>query len=189
MLRRVAPLRPRAVVPSADSEDRRARGGSGRTLLVVGDLPANLLAELSERGATLLTADDLSQAFTALAEHAFDAVAVDPLTQGCGIDLVTAVKEDDEAHQHTLATLYGVRGNAKFLRGVRPPTAEVLAALRVRHARTPFVVLPSDGGWKYGVVIVPPHASVIRDGRVMPLISTLMTIHPESLAQPRTGLC
>lgn len=176
------------VLTDAELGGRRVRGGNQRHLLLVGDVPRPIIAEVSERGAAVRLAADLSAAFVALAEEDFDAVAVDPLTDGCGVDLVTALKEDDAAHEHTLATLYGARGGAPFLRGVRVPSAEGLAVLRLRYARTPFVVLPSDGGWRYGLVIVPPHASVIRDARKIPIVTTLLTVHPESLGQPRGGL-
>lgn len=52
--------------------------------------------------------------------------------------LLNVIKERATEHERTLATLYGARGRATFLLGVRPPDQESLALLRQRHRLTPL---------------------------------------------------
>lgn len=165
-----------AVTLSVEPNDRGVRAGSQREVLLVGELGVGLCAELADRGAVLTAVEKLYDAFALLAERAFDVVVVNPLTEGCGLDFVNAIKEREVEHQLTIATLYGARGRASFLRDTRPPSLEQLEAARSRHQTTPFVVLPADGTWNYTVIVVPPHASFVEDARKRPLVATIMTV-------------
>ena len=114
--------------------------------------------ELTERGAVITHALDTHQAFEALAARDFAVVVVNPYVGGNGLDLVTALKEREPDHLHTVATLYGQRALTPFLRGARPPNQETLSAARARHRLTPFVILPRDESGSYAVVVVFPDA-------------------------------
>jgi len=161
--------------------DRRFRAGRPRQVLLVGELPASERLELTERGAVITDALDTHAAFELLASTDFDVVVVDPFATGNGLDFVTAVKEGDDAHLHTVATLYGSRGSTPFLRGARLPNEEALAAGRVRHRTTPFVVLPADGGDQYAIVVVPPEATFLKSRRLLPLATAVLTVDAATL--------
>ena len=176
-----------AVALDTELNDRRVRGGTPREVLLVGELGIALRDQLSARGAVLTKVVTLHDGFEALAEHAFDVVVFNSYTENCGMDFVNAVKEGAVEHQLTLATLYGARGSAAFLRGTRPPSQEMLERARARHRTTPFVVLPADGDWSYAIIVVPPHASFMEDARKLPLVATIMTVDGAKLigsAQP-----
>lgn len=168
-----------AVTADAQIGERRVRGGRRRRVLLVGELPASLRTELSERGAILAERKDLHQAFLALAECTFDVVVVDTVSDSMANDLVTAIKEGEFEHQRTVATLYGARGDAPFLRGIRPPTPDQLLAARARHAATPFVV--TSGVDAYLVVVALPLATFPRDGRAHPLASAILGVESAEL--------
>ena len=169
-----------AVALDAELTDRRVRGGARREVLLVGELGAALRAELVERGAVLTVVEKIHDAFLLLASRDFDVVVVNPMTEGCGLDFVNAIKEGPVAHELTVATLYGARGNVSFLRGTRPPPQEALDAGRARHRTTPLVVLPTDKSWTYRVVVLP-HASFIEDAREVPLVATILTVDAAKL--------
>lgn len=143
---------------------------------MVGELGVAIRDELSERGVVLTEVEKIHDAFLLLAGRAFDVVVVNPLTESCGLDFVNAIKEGPGEHEMTVATLYGARGQSSFLRGTQPPPPEALEAARARNKTTPFVVLPAIDDWKYAIVVVPPNASFIVDGRKVPLIATILTI-------------
>lgn len=170
-----------ALALDAQATDRRFRGRHERRVLLVGELPVSERVELTERGAVLTTAADTHQAFVLLASVDFDVVAVEPRAPGNGLDLVTAVKENQAAHLHTLATLYGVRGGAPFLRGARAPDEAVLASARERHRVTPFVVLPLEGEDEYAIIVVPPDASFIENRRRLPVTTSIMRVDASKL--------
>ena len=69
-----------------------------------------------------------------------------------------------------MATLYGARGGAPFLRGVRPPTLE---RLRRDYALTPFVVIPQGGSF-YAVIVQPPGATAWVNLEKVPIATTVM---------------
>lgn len=173
----MAPKRfpPNAVDVDVQVGDRRLHRGARREVLVVGELAVSMRDALNDRGAALTCVDSLSDAFVALAEHGFDVVVVNPFLP-YALDLVTAIKETADDHEHTLATLYGARGTSAFLRGVKPPSREQLDAARTMHAQTPFVVLPAGEDWHYAVILKPPGASTMVDARVRPIVTTVMTV-------------
>lgn len=156
--------------------DPRLRARSPRKVLVVGEIPPALRAELRARGATLIDSPELHGVFDLLAQEAFDVMVVDPLVAGGGLDFVNALKEDPVEHERTKATLYGARGNAAFLRGVAPPALETLVLARSRHALTPVVVLPLRDQPTYAIVVQPPKASVLRDMNQLPIATAVMTV-------------
>jgi hypothetical protein len=81
---------------------------------------------------------------------------------------VAALKESNDAHLHTVATVYGSPGQAAFLRRVRPPTLEQLVELRARYQWTPFIVLPLAGEDDYAVVVRPPKGTELRNANESP---------------------
>jgi hypothetical protein len=165
-----------AVALDTELNDRRVRGGSRREVLLVGELGVGLRAELVARGAVLTEVDKLYGAFNLLAERPFDVVVVDPYTEDCGMDFVNAIKEGEVEHQLTIATLYGARGPATFLRDTRPPSQEVLEAARARHQTTPFIVLPKGNESMYRIIVAQPHATVMKNPVTVPLVATIMTV-------------
>ncbi len=99
-------------------------------------------------------------------------------------DFVGAIKEGDFEHQRTVATLYGARGDAPFLRGIRPPSQAELEEARARHASTPFIVTRAED--THLVVVALPSGTrfVLRN-----LASLILTVDaatilatPEALA-------
>jgi len=170
-----------AVALDLQQTDGRLRAARRRLVLVVGELGKAIRAELAERGAVLTLTESIHDAFVLLATRDFDVVVVNPLVEGCGLDFVNAVKERAVEHELTLATLYGARGKASFLRGIRPPTPETLDAARARQRLTPFVVLPVDGGWNYAVIVMLPNASFVEDAHKVPLVTTILSVNPAPL--------
>jgi hypothetical protein len=150
-------------------------------VLLVGELPRSERVALAERGAVITGAADTPAAFELLASTDFDVVVVNPLATGNGQDLVTAMKEGDDAHEHTVATLYGSRGAAPFLLGARIPNQETLDAARRRHRKTPFVVLTRDRGDWYELVGVSLDVSVMQSRRVLPLATAILTVSVTTL--------
>lgn len=146
-------------------------------MLVIGEIPKSLRKELSARGAALTETATLSEAFVVLAEHRFEVVLLNADTDGCGLDLVTALKEGPEEHERTVATLYGARGGATFLRGVRPPEQATLSRLRREYAHTPFIVMPQGGSF-YAVIVQPPAVSAWLNLEQVPIATTVMTAQP-----------
>lgn len=167
--------------PEAQLIEGRGRRGSRREVLVIGEIPRSLRAELSARGALLTDATTLSAAFVTLAEQRFEVVVLNADTDGCGLDLVTALKESAVEHERTLATLYGARGDANFLRGVRPPDQETLERLRWDYADTPFLVMPQGGSY-YAVIVRPPSVSSWVSLEQIPIATTVMTVRAWSRA-------
>jgi hypothetical protein len=145
-------------------------------VLVVGEAPRGLCDELRDRGATLFDCPHLHTVFDLLAAEAFDVILVNPLVEGGGLDFVTALKEDPVEHERTKATLYGARGVAPFLRGVRPPQLDTLVLARSRHALTPVIVLPLQDRPVYGIVVRPPRASVMKRMNELPIATAVMTV-------------
>ncbi len=88
-----------------------AFAAAGRRVLLVGEIGRQIRDELAERGVLLTLVATLSDGFAAL-ENDFDVVVVNPLTDACGVDFVSALKEGPDDHEHTLATLLGARGAA-----------------------------------------------------------------------------
>ncbi len=160
----------------AELKEKDSRLGRKREVLIIGELASPIRSELIRRGAVLTVVDRLFQAFEALAAKRYDVVVIDPDLDGRGRDLVAAVKEGDVEHQLTLATLYGVRGAADFLKGIAPPQQHVLEEVRRLHRTTPFIVLSTPERWTYLIVIVSPDASFVEDAGKIPLASTIMTI-------------
>ncbi|GMU61653.1 MAG: hypothetical protein AMXMBFR34_34160 [Myxococcaceae bacterium] len=169
------------MTPDVQGNDKTLRGGRAREVLLIGEIAAQLRLGLVEGGADVTQVDDFHDAVLALAERAFDVVAVYPHAGQLGVDFVHAIKEGATAHEHTLATLYGARGDADFLKGVRPPPADSLEAARARHASTPFVLLPPGLAEEYAVIVVPPHATVIEHVRKKPVLTTLLTVSAQSV--------
>lgn len=163
------------------SNGRGLRGGRPRELLLIGELDAALRLALVEAGATITTAEDFHAAVLLLAQSGFDAIAVEPTAGQVGIDFVHALKEGPVEHERTIATLYGARGDAEFLRGVRPPPREALDAARRRHRTTPVVLLPRYGKQEYAVIVLPPHASTIENVGARPVVTTLLSVTAEQL--------
>ena len=120
------------------------------------------------------TAEDTHQAFGLLASRAFDVVVVDSFVAGNGVDLVTAVKEGEFEHLHTVATLYGERGTSKFLRGARLPDQSTLEDTQRRHRRTPFILMPTGGD--YRIVIALPEPSFLQSPNRLPLLTAILFI-------------
>jgi hypothetical protein len=151
-------------------------------VLAVGDVLLSLRTELRHRGVEVTHVESFHDAFALLAERDFHAVLVESRSSKLGRDFVDAIKEGAAEHERTVATLYGARGDAEFLRGEKPPRPETLTAARARHRLTPFILPPDD--WEhryYTVVIVPPEVSFIRDTNEMPLISMILTVDPLAL--------
>ena len=159
--------------PEAQLIDGKSRGKSRREVLVIGEIPKSLHKELAARGAVITAAHTLTAAFVALSEHRFEVVLLNADTDGCGLDLVNAIKEGPEEHERTVATLYGARGSATFLIGVRPPAQATLERLRRDYALTPFVVMP-QGGTFYAVIVQPPAQSAWINLVNVPIATTVM---------------
>lgn len=166
--------RMKAAGPEAQLIDGKSRGRSRKELLVIGEIPRSLQKELAARGAVLTQVATLSAGFVALSEHRFEVVLLNADTDGCGLDLVTALKEGPAEHEHTVATLYGARGGATFLRGVRPPEQATLERLRRDYAFTPFVVMPQGGSF-YAVIVQPPAQTAWINLEKVPIATTVMT--------------
>lgn len=150
-------------------------------MLLVGELPRSERFALADRGAVITDAADTHAAFELLASNDFDVVVVNPFAVGNGHDFVTALKEGDDAHEHTVATLYGVRGAAPFLLGARLPNRETLEGARARHRKTPFVVLTTDGGDWYELVGVALDAALMQSRKVLPLVTAILTVSSTTL--------
>lgn len=157
--------------------DGKARGRTRREVLIIGETPKSLRKELAARGAVLTETATLTEAFAALAAHRFEVVLLNADTDGCGLDLVTALKESPEEHERTVATLYGARGGATFLLGVRPPDQATLERLRREYAHTPFIVMP-QGGSHYAVIVQPPAGTSWLNLERVPIATTVMTAQP-----------
>ena len=170
--------------PEAQLVDGKSRGKNRREVLVIGETPKSLRKELAARGAASTDAPTIGDAFVSLAEHRFDVVLLNADTEGCGLDLVIAIKEGPEEHERTIATLYGPRSGAAFLRGVRPPEQATLERLRREYALTPFVVMPRGGSY-YDLIGQPPGHSTRVNIEKVPIAATVMTARsgkPGSLA-------
>ncbi len=170
------PIPRRALALDLAVGDKGLRGRRGREVLIVGEVPAGLRAELLLRRASLTDAPNISGAFESLGARPFDVVVVDPYVDGRGLDFVSAIKEGAAEQALSVATLYGARGDARFLLGVQPPARAVLDAARTRHRLTPFVVLPLDDSATYSVVVLPPDATFIEDGRDLPLATAILSV-------------
>lgn len=149
-------------------------------MLIVGEVPGSLRAELVDRGAVIWEVDTLAEAFAALAADAYDVVLLNADTDGCGLDFVNALKEGATEHERTIATLYGARGGAAFLRGIRPPEQGALERLRERYGATPFVLMPQGGSF-YAVIVKPPAATAWLNLEKVPIATTVMTIEASTL--------
>lgn len=174
-----------AVAVDVQSTDRRFPRRKARNVLLLGELHASQREELEDRGGVIVQANDTHEAFELLATTDFDVVVVDPVAPGNGLDLVTAVKESASEHLHTVATLYGARGDTRFLRGARLPNQETLVAVRSRHRLTAFVVLPVNGEAEYAIVVSPPEGSFLKHPSAMPLVTAIMTVDASKLVTRR----
>lgn len=161
----------------AQLSDPRLRRRSPRKVLVVGEIGIGLRDDLRARGATLVESLVLDGIFDLLAAEPFDVILVNSLVEGGGLDFVNALKEDDLEHERTKATLYGARGNSAFLRGVRPPSLEVLVHARSRHVLTPVIVLPLNDQPTYAVIVRPPRATALRSLNALPVATAVMTVN------------
>lgn len=161
----------RDVAPDTQLTDPRLRAGRPREVLVVGEFPISLRNELVRRGARLTISDSFAAAFDTLAERAFDVVLVNP--EGVGADFVAVIKEGAVEHERTKATLYGARGDAPFLRGVRPPEEGRLRQLREKHSLTPFIV-PSAA--EFEVIVRLPDGRRRMMTATMPVATAVMTV-------------
>lgn len=175
--------RSRSVTTDAQLGDQRVRQRSSRHVVLIGDMPDNLVLALDRRGAALTAARDLSEAFVVLARCAepsagspVDVVVLEPECDGHAIDFLHALKEPEADHLHTIASLYGAPGKSPFLRGVRPPSLEGLESLRRRYEFVPFVVLPRDARPQYQVVVRLPDLREERSVDKLPVVSTIMSI-------------
>ena len=163
------------VTPETQSTDRKVSSGRRRHVLLIGEVDLGLRGDLASRGVQLTTGDT-ETALAELAERSFDVVVVAPFVEGTAADLIAVLKEPDIAFEHSVATLYGARGSAPFLRGVRPPDLATLVALRRKHRVTPFVVLPQhDSSW-YSVTILVPQLVLRLNAKVSPLLTCILNI-------------
>lgn len=183
-----ADVPPGSAAPEAQWGEQGLRSRRKRLVLLVGDVPLSLRATLDQRGAQLVLAAGLSEAFVQVAEHTFDVVVIEPYTDACARDFINAMKEAADAHEHTVATLYGAPGQSPFLRGVRVPTLEGLRELRAKYAYVPFVLLPMTGEQHYAVIVKPPELSELRKGRVLPVETTIMTVSAQEFLKGNTAL-
>lgn len=174
---------PGSAAPEAQWGEQGLRSRRKRLVLLVGDVPLSLRATLDQRGAQLVLAAGVSDAFEQLAAQTFDVVVVEPHTDACARDFVNAIKEPADAHEHTVATLYGAPGQSPFLRGVRVPALDGLRALRATYSYVPFVLLPVLGDPHYAVIVKPPELSELRKGRVLPVETTIMTVSAQDFLQ------
>ncbi|MBM4782819.1 MAG: hypothetical protein GQE15_34515 [Archangiaceae bacterium] len=179
---------PGSAAPEAQWGEQGLRARRKRLVLLVGEVPLSLRSTLDQRGAQLVLAAGVSDAFELLAAHTFDVVVVEPHTDACARDFINALKEPADAHEHTIATLYGAPGQSRFLRGVRAPALERLQALRATYAYVPFVLLPVQGDPHYAVIVKPPELSELRKGRVLPVETTIMTVSAQEFLKGSTAL-
>jgi DNA-binding NarL/FixJ family response regulator len=157
-------------------------------VLLLGELAAGMRTEVTTRGAVITDATDAHHAFELLATTSFDVVVVDPDADGNGRDLVAAVKESADDHLHTIATIYGARGTSAFLRGSRPPPAEVLEVVRAKHRLTPFITLPADGARNYEIVVVLPDVAFIESPVRVPLVTAILFLDASRLMAKRPAV-
>ncbi|MBL8936073.1 MAG: hypothetical protein JNM69_16060 [Archangium sp.] len=179
---------PPGAAPEAQSGEQGLRTRRKRLVLLVGEVPSSLRATLDHRGALLVVAAGVSEAFELLSAHTFDVVVVEPHTDACARDFINAIKEPADEHEHTVATLYGAPGQSPFLRGVRVPALDALQALRARYALVPFVLLPVLRDPHYAVIVKPPELSELRERRVLPVETTIMTVSAQEFLKGRTAL-
>lgn len=157
-------------------------------MLLVGEVPSSLRSTLDQRGAELVLASGVSEAFELLTMQTFDVVVVEPHTDACARDFINAIKEPADDHEHTVATLYGAPGQSPFLRGVRVPDLDGLRTLRAQYSYVPFVLLPMQGDPHYAVIVKPPELSQLRKGKVLPVETTIMTVSAQEFLKGSTAL-
>lgn len=179
---------PPGAAPEAQFGEQGLRSRGKRQVLLVGEVPSSLRVTLDHRGAQLVLAAGVSDAFELLGAHTFDVVVVEPHTDACARDFINALKEPADDHEHTVATLYGAPGQSPFLRGVRVPALESLRALRARYAYVPFVLLPMQGEPHYAVIVKPPELSELRQGKALPVETTIMTVSAQEFLKGGTAL-
>ncbi len=52
----------------------------------------------------------------------------------------------------------------------------------------PFVLLPMQGEQYYAVIVKPPELSGLRLGKVLPVVTTIMTVSAQDFLKGSTGL-